>query len=486
MRRFSAKGRAPLGALLSAASCAFAVSALAQTPDVSGCIVPRDQIIADVPVDGIPPLDLGRGANFISPEESPNTLPDQEFVLGVSMNGEIKAYPLRVMFWHEIVNDAFGGEPVVVTYCPLTVTGIVFKGRLGDDPLTFGNTGALWENNLVMYDRQTQSVWSQMRLQALCGSHMGRLGEILPVVETTWRRWKELHPGTLLLDERQTGFTRPYQSTPFIERSYEEDPILGFPSSFNDRRLPLKARVLGFVDLPFLLPDVEPSTQPDDHEAVAYPFDIFEDQDVVNDAFMGEPLVIVFDRDERMAIPYSRSLDGRVLTFRLLDEGSPFNLIDRETGTHWNVLGHAIEGPLTGEKLRQIPAYNAFWFGWAVSWPATEIATRPDEPTAVEGTGDDSGATPVQIQLHQNAPNPFNQATEIRFTLFEPSDISLAVFDTTGALVRTLAVGRFPAGLHALVWDGTDEGGRDVASGVYVYRLKVGGVTQDRQMTLIR
>jgi hypothetical protein len=134
-------------------------------------------------------------------------------VLGVVVNGEPRAYPHNLLWWHEIINDVLGGRPILVTYCPLTGSGLAYDPVIAEQHLNFGTSGLLFHNNLVMFDRATQSLRSQMRVEAICGSFSGTVPGLLPVVQSTWSAWKALHPDTTIVSFR-AGFNATTTDTP--------------------------------------------------------------------------------------------------------------------------------------------------------------------------------------------------------------------------------------------------------------------------------
>ena len=166
--------------------------------------------------------------------------------------------------------------------------------------------------------------------------------------------------------------------------------------------------------------------------------------------------------------------------------------MDVETGSLWNMLGTAVSGPLAGARLRQVPAYNSMWFGWAAFYPETQVWSgeglleAPPEQTVVEEMLDD--AVPAALALGQNYPNPFNPKTHIQFTIPNDGILSLRVFNSAGQRVRELIDGYRTAGLYRAEWDGRSDEGTAVASGTYLYRLELPahGLTETRVMTLVR
>ena len=198
-------------------------------------------IIQDVPKDAIPPLDSPR---YETATEA-IWLNDNDIVLGVEFDGDARAYPIKILNWHEIVNEKVGEKDIVVTYCPLCRSGVVFDRHLGGRLLTFGNTGALYESDLVMYDRETESYWFQVAGRAIKGPLRGKELSVLPSYLATWKEWHELYPATSILS-RNTGFRRNYDSDPYRGYDAPQSPP-AFPVSISDDRLPPKEKVIGIL-----------------------------------------------------------------------------------------------------------------------------------------------------------------------------------------------------------------------------------------------
>ncbi len=338
--------------------------------DFSKRSVPLEEIVpGGPPKDGIPAIDHPR---FVSVEQGDRWLHDREPVVVVDLGGEAKAYPLQILIWHEIVNDAVGGVPVAVTYCPLCNTALVFDRRVEDRVLDFGTTGRLRHSDLVMYDRQTESWWQQATGEAIVGAYTGTRLRLLNALVVSWKTFKSTYRSGKVLS-RQTGHSRPYGKNPYV--GYDNpagSPISGFFNLQPDRRLPAMERVVA-LEL--------------NGESVAYPFSFLEKQRAVNDEVGKLPVVIFWipgtasaleveridrGRDVGSSAVYGRVIDGRRLTFEA--GSSPGLFRDRETGSHWTFLGEAISGPLTGKKLEPLPHGNHFWFAWAAFKPDTRIA----------------------------------------------------------------------------------------------------------------
>lgn len=187
--------------------------------DLSKHSVPLDQIVSGGPgKDGIPAI---LKPVFI-PSSEATFLTEEDRVLGISQEREAKAYPIKILNWHEIVNDLIGGRPVVVTYCPLCGTGIAFSGHVGGRVHTFGVSGLLYQSDLLMYDHQTQSLWSQLSMEAIAGPMTGTRLTHLFLAHTTWGEWKAEHPTTLVLSLK-TGHMRNYDRDPYLGYAQRAD-----------------------------------------------------------------------------------------------------------------------------------------------------------------------------------------------------------------------------------------------------------------------
>ncbi|MBR9699101.1 DUF3179 domain-containing protein [Candidatus Woesearchaeota archaeon] len=191
------------------------------------------------PKDGIPSID---NPKYVTVEEADVWIQDNELVLAMIYKGVKRVYPLQIMVWHEIVNDNIAGDPILITYCPLCGSGIAYERTLDGEEVEFGTSGKLYNSNLVMYDRKTDSYWSQIDGQAIVGELTGM--ELTPIsVDTVvWRDWKKVHPDSEVLSQ-DTGFTRSYGRDPY--GSYYEDSFLIFPVDNEDDRLHPKDIIFG-------------------------------------------------------------------------------------------------------------------------------------------------------------------------------------------------------------------------------------------------
>ena len=302
--------------------------------------------------DRIPPID----APLYEPAAAGDWLAPDDLVLGyVADDGQAYAYPTKIMNFHEIVNDELAGRPVLVSYCPLCRSGVVYDRHLDGQLLTFGNTSALFQSDLVMYDRETISFWFQVGGEAIVGELTGARLTALPSITTGWQAWRELHPETLVLS-RETGFVRNYDRDPFIglEDTINQG-IFPFPvtDAALDDQLEPAALVLG-VEL--------------GDEARAYSLEEPEDA-VIEDELDGEAIVVFRRAEGPVAVAFRPEAGGQELSFELRDG----RFVDRETESEWSLTGEAIAGPLAGERLAPLPARTTFWFAYVAAFPDATV-----------------------------------------------------------------------------------------------------------------
>ncbi|MFQ5601838.1 MAG: DUF3179 domain-containing protein [bacterium] len=330
--------------------------------------IPVNEIISGgVPKDGIPSL--------FDPEKISQSqatyLQDSELVVGVVVDGQAYAYPHAILDWHEIVNEEYpAGKKKTVSFCPLTGSAIVFDGENANQKLTFGVSGLLYNNNLIMFDRQTNSHWPQMRLQCDNGSLRNVKQKIYPSFETNWGTWKKLCPNTLVLSTN-TSYDRPYSQSGSAYpgyRSLNSPPLFRSAVSFLDDRLPPKQRVLGVISNP----------ESDTYITRAYVINPSMGIELVNDQIDDKTVLVINDGVNNFTAAYSRSVNGQLLSFTL-DANVvefPYTFKDEQTQSTWNVLGEATAGPLAGEKLEHMVSYVAYWFAWGVFHQGAEIHGR--------------------------------------------------------------------------------------------------------------
>ena len=267
------------------------------------------------PKDGIPAIDKPR---FVRASSAALTADDR--VLGIVLGGKARAYPVRILNWHEVVNDRLGGRAVVITYCPLCGTGMAFEPPAATGSAGFGVSGLLHNSDVLLYDRATESLWSQILSTAISGKLKDTRLQALPLTHTSWADWRQRHPDTEVLST-DTGFERDYGRDPYT--GYATVPQLLFDVQHHDARFPVKAWVLGVLV---------------NGTAKAYPFSVLDRavgaRGELRDQVGGQALRIRYDRAHHTA----EAVDA---------QGRP------------------------------VPGVMSFWFAWVAFHPRTEVLVHP-------------------------------------------------------------------------------------------------------------
>ncbi len=289
--------------------------------------IPLENILSGGPPrDGIPAL---LNPHFV-PVDQVDFLTDQDRVLASLESKDQKAYPIKILNWHEIVNDTLDGKPVLITYCPLCGTGMGFKRKIDGDLFTFGVSGLLYQSDVLMFDHQTESLWSQIAMKAVTGISMGKKLEPIFLEHTTWGAWKGAHPSGLVLSQ-QTGHTRDYHRDPYS--AYRQSKQLMFPSGLKNAKFHPKEWVLG----------VEIQGQ-----YKAYPFSEMQNFTTpILDSLNGQELIVCWDPE----ITSAKAVD---------EKGAPLH------------------------------SFMAYWFAWYAFHPETEIfvkGTQNPNDTKLKGLG---------------------------------------------------------------------------------------------------
>ena len=289
--------------------------------------------------DGIPALVNAKQI----PVAEATYLTDRELVFGVSINGDSRAYPFRILDWHEMFNDVVGGVPVSLAYCTLCGSGILYETKVRGrrKPFVFGSSGLLYRSNKLMYDTQTNSLWNQFTGRPVVGRLTGSKIElkVLPVVITSWQDWLFAHPDTTVLS-LDTGFERDYRPGRAYG-AYFTSPDLMFPVVIRDRRLAPKDRI-------FVLRDG--ATE------MAWALALFKGGAVIHDRVGPRDVVLVGYAETETV----RAYDSGGRTFVATEEDP--SLLASE-GALWTVTEGALTGP-GGESLARLPGHVAYWFPW--------------------------------------------------------------------------------------------------------------------------
>ncbi len=337
-------------------------------PEFPAPALEQKRIVPVLQADGIPAIDDPRCLRV----DEVDFLDDAAGVVVISIDGDTRAYPLEIMTWHELVNDTVGGRPVTVSYCPLCNSAIAYDRRVGDRVLDFGTSGALTQSSMVMYDRQTETLWTHFDGRAVAGELTGTQLELLSAPVVSWADFRNEFPDGLVLS-RDTGHSRDYGRNPYPGYEDASTPIVSFMTSSVDDRLELKRRVVG-VQL--------------DGEAVAVLHEVLYDEGVVELVLAGRELTAwnlpgtasALDRvsvaggdDVGASGVFVAEAGGRQLSFSRGEAG----FMDDQTASTWNIFGEAVDGPLEGEQLERINHVDTFWFAWATFYEDTALVLEP-------------------------------------------------------------------------------------------------------------
>ncbi len=324
-------------------------------------LVERHLIVSGgVAPDAIPPIDEPR----FEPVADVDWLDDDEAVLALQVGAVARAYPIQVMIWHEIVNDTVDGTPITVTYCPLCNSGVAVDRRAPDGTvLDFGVSGALYQSALVMYDRQSESLWTHFDGVAVVGDRIGQRLDLVPVSTVAWSDFAAAHPDGEVLARMDPS--RPYGRNPYGSYDTRTEPLGGFFEGDTDDRLPAMARVVGVRV---------------DRSEVAVSLDRLRRERTVALDLDGVRVVAVWAPGAVSALDTNRVDDGADIgatgvfrTDRTLtaDPDRDGVFVDSDGGS-WDVLGNPVGGD--GPALDPVVHLDTFWFAWSAYHPATALA----------------------------------------------------------------------------------------------------------------
>lgn len=325
-------------------------------------LVDRNEILDGGPgVDGIPSVDSPK----FTVAYDVTFLDNSRRVTGIRIGDELRAYSHQILDQHEIINDTFEGvKSVAITFCPLTGTSIAINRNLGGNNVQFGVSGLLFRNNLIMYDRFTASLWSQMQLRSIGGDMRGTDADVIQVIETTWKTWKTMYPDSKVLNT-DTGFDRNYGIFVYGADYTTNHNRIIFPIRNEDTRLNRKDRVHALI----------PDNANESSNVKAYPIQALGNETtIIKDRFMLNDYVIA--GNTRLDIINAFKL---VTEFEKALELTPADdaflpvVFSDQHGNFWDIFGYAISGPNAGEQLTEARSYTGYWYALADFYPNIEI-----------------------------------------------------------------------------------------------------------------
>lgn len=276
---------------------------------LSKLLIPNQDILMGGPArDGIPSIDQPK---FISPDKA-DYMKDDDIVLSVTRDQVTRAYPLRILVWHEIVNDTINGHPLLITYCPLCGTAILFDRKIKGKARSFGVSGMLYQSDVLMYDRESESLWSQLEMKAVSGPSSGTQLTWLPSEQMTWKAWKTRFPKGMVLSS-ETGFRRNYSADAYA--SYFKSPEPKFPVPSHRDDLAKKDWIIGIIH---------------NDQALAFPLKDLETKGKAKHGEGDAAITLSYNKDSHQTV--AKKSDGTVL-----------------------------------------PTVTAYWFAWQAFYPKTEV-----------------------------------------------------------------------------------------------------------------
>lgn len=337
----------PLASLMLISACGGGGGGSGATPPPvqdNGWTIDPDLVVDGGPGrDGIPALDNP----LFAPIGSITTVAADDLVIAVRFGTETKVYPHDIMDYHEVVNDVSGGESFVMSYCPLTGTAIGWEVDQTLSNQNFGVSGLLFNSNLILFDRETDSLWSQVLRESINGERIRQRPVQYQVLETTKGTIEAMYPDAIVMT-RDTGHNRPYQDYPY--GSYKQDADLLFPVENTDQRLHPKTRVFVVTE---------------GNSRVAFQIEGFDASNhVINEQLANTPIVVLGNSSRNFAVAFERTMpDGVILSFSAVDDSlNPSHILIDSEGTTWDAFGNAVSGPRSGTTLAYANSYVAYWF----------------------------------------------------------------------------------------------------------------------------
>ncbi|MEM6318555.1 MAG: DUF3179 domain-containing protein [Bacteroidota bacterium] len=318
--------------------------------------IPREQLAegegnGDIPAINNPIFQQASEVDFLG---------DSSIVLGVSINGKIRAYPLQILSWHEVVNDEIDSIPIAITYSALSGSSIVFDRRVRNNTLQFRVSGLLYNSNTILNEFETFTDWSQLLRKGVRGDLIETPLSSFPVVEMRWEKWRQLFPNSEVLT-RNTGFNRPYGTYPYGDYRTDSTNILfDLPldiDSLNQVYF-LKEKMLG-VKVGNVVQGFRES-----HFAT-------DDFSIIETEVGGVPILVIGQQGTQLMVAYGRqNSQGEILQFSITTENNQVILTDNQ-GSLWSIFGQSLTNPT--EHLVYLESNVAYWFTWATFYPEINI-----------------------------------------------------------------------------------------------------------------
>lgn len=333
-----------------------------ENPEYANWLIPRNRVLLrnSAGQNGlIPPIN---DPSFIVTSEV-NFLDDDDQVLGLFIDGSIRAYPIPILNYHEVVNDVFQQHDILISYSPLSGTAAAWdRGNLKGFRSSFRSSNYIYNSNHILFDAETASHWLPVKFECVNGSLEGFDPEFYPVVKTSWENWKTMFPGSKVLSTA-TGYSLNYAHDPYDQ--YSGNDSIRYSTEPVDDKLPLKEEVFGII-VDNRLKVYQPALLPDTTF-------------IIQDNFQGLSVVIAGNKSKKFMVSYERRIStGIELDFTAYDQGSENMIMMDNEGNIYDLFGVAVDGPATGRKLKHAKFIYGYWFAMAAVYPNPVLYLFPE------------------------------------------------------------------------------------------------------------
>jgi len=320
-----------------------------ENPEYANWIIPKNEIITRGSYDDfIPSIDH---PNFIPVSSADHVLPE-DLVLGISIKGEYRAYPLTILNYHEVINEEFASGKVMISYCPLSGSSAAWSRSLQGISSAFGVSKFIYNSNHLLYDRVSKGHWLPLVYKCVNGELEGYTMDAFNIIETTFENWKTTFPSSQVLSEPK-GFTYNYLYDQYS--GYRNSDTLYYSINPFNTMLPPKQKVHGIIV---------------NKRMKAYKYTSFGDSTtIITDNFQGLSIIVIGDQSKGYVVSFERRIPGGP-ELDFMPSNDPQNIIIQDNeGNKYDIFGLAVDGPRKGQALQPTQSISGYWFAIAAIYP---------------------------------------------------------------------------------------------------------------------